>query len=56
LRGTIVTTFMAISPVIVDRPYMDPSSVASTPFFGVEVRLLTYIRSLTTASFWEAGP
>ena len=30
------------------RPYMDPSSVASTPFFGVEVRLLTYIRSLTT--------
>ena len=27
---------------------MDPSSVASTPFFGVEVRLLTYIRSLTT--------
>src|SRR5258708_2437996 len=37
-------------------PYMDPSSVASTPFFGVEVRLLTYIRSLTTASFGEAGP
>ena len=37
-------------------PYMDPSSVASTPFFGLEVRLLTYIRSLTTASFWEAGP
>ena len=25
-------------------PYMDPSSVASTPSFGFEVRLLTYIR------------
>jgi hypothetical protein len=31
---------------------MDPSSFASTPFVGVEVRLLTYIRSLTTASCW----
>jgi hypothetical protein len=29
---------------------MDPSSVASTPFFGDEVRLLTYIRPLTAAS------
>jgi hypothetical protein len=29
---------------------MDPSSFASTPFFGGEVRLLTYIRPLTTAS------
>lgn len=32
------------------RLYMDPSSVASTPFFGGEVRLLTYIRPLTAAS------
>ena len=31
-------------------PYMDPSSFASTPFFGGEVRLLTYIRPLTAAS------
>ena len=30
--------------------YMDPSSVASTPFFGFEVRLLTYIRPLIAAS------
>ena len=30
--------------------YMDPSSVASIPFFGNEVRLLTYIRPLTAAS------
>jgi hypothetical protein len=29
---------------------MDPSSFASTPFFGGEVRLLTYIRPLTAAS------
>ena len=27
-----------------DRPYMGTSSFASTPFFGGEVRLLTYIR------------
>jgi hypothetical protein len=33
-----------------ERPYMDPSSFASTPFFGGEVRLLTYIRPLTAAS------
>jgi len=30
--------------------YMDPSSVASIPFFGNEVRLLTYIRPLIAAS------
>ena len=30
--------------------YMDPSSVASIPFFGNEVRLLTYIRPPTAAS------
>jgi len=30
--------------------YMDPSSVASIPFFGSEVRLLTYIRPLIAAS------
>jgi hypothetical protein len=29
---------------------MDPSSFASTPFFGGKVRLLTYIRPLSTAS------
>jgi len=33
-----------------ERLYMDPSSVASIPFFGGEVRLLTYIRPLTAAS------
>ena len=33
-----------------ERLYMDPSSFASTPFFGGEVRLLTYIRPLTAAS------
>src|SRR5271165_5504666 len=33
-----------------ERPYMDPSSFASTPFFGGKVRLLTYIRPLTAAS------
>ena len=31
-------------------PYMDSSSDASIPFFGFEGRLLTYIRSLVTAS------
>jgi hypothetical protein len=29
---------------------MDPSSFASTPFFGGEVRLHTYIRPLTATS------
>jgi len=38
---------------MLERPYMDPSSVASTPFFGGEVRLLTYIRPLTAASVWR---
>ena len=27
-----------------ERPYMDPSPLASTPLSGDEVRLLTYIR------------
>jgi len=31
---------------------MDSSSVASTPFFGDEVRLLTYIRPLSMASVY----
>ena len=31
-------------------PYMDPTSFASIRCFGGEVRLHTYIRSLTTAS------
>jgi len=33
--------------------YMDPSSVASTPFFGFEIRLLTYIRPLPAASSYR---
>ena len=33
--------------------YMDPSSVASTPFFGFEVRLLPYIRPLPAASSYR---
>ena len=32
---------------------MDPSSVASTPFFGFEIRLLTYIRPLPAASSYR---
>jgi hypothetical protein len=43
-----------LSPVDVrsgrERLYMDPSSFASTPIFGGEGRLLTYIRPLTAAS------
>jgi hypothetical protein len=36
--------------ISIECPYMDPSSFASIPFFGGEVRLLTYIRPLTTPS------
>jgi len=41
---------------LIERLYMDPSPVASTPFFGDEVRLLTYIRPLTAASVDGARP
>src|SRR4029450_6664509 len=37
----------------IELAYMDPSSVASTPFFGFEVRLLTYIRPLPAASSYR---
>jgi hypothetical protein len=33
--------------------YMDPSSFASTLFFGGKVRLLTYIRPLIAASIYR---
>jgi len=32
---------------------MDSTPFANTPFFGFWVRLLTYIRSLTTASIFK---
>ena len=35
------------------EPYMDPSSFASTLFFGGKVRLLTYIRPLIAASIYR---
>jgi hypothetical protein len=40
-------------------PYMDPSPLASTPFFGDEVRLLTYIRpppTIATSAEAVSGP
>ena len=45
------TVFSArIKGIRTENAYMDPSSFASTPFFGGKVRLLTYIRPLITAS------
>jgi hypothetical protein len=37
-------------PATDELAYMDPSSVASIPFFSNKVRLLTYIRPPTAAS------